>query len=356
MTEVNPQTGPVLRRGRRARRHPRAAHRRPRPRPATGARPATIPFFGGLTSTRPHARRCRTRCPNGPGSTRLDRSASMVRFEAQSTASSSSTCRSRPMLGTVGVAPAGREVRTSLVPDTFGGNMDTPEMQRRRHRATWASTSKGALFSIGDGHYRQGEGESCGTAVEGAMDVTLIVELIKGGAPPWPRLETDDHYAWSARRARWRTPGGPARSAWSAGSASCTGSTARRLPAAHPDQPGAAGQRRRRQLQRGHQDGEVAAAAGAAYDGMHSHLRERRDGTQPLTRTPTEEAPVDLGLTGRARHGRHQGHRPGHRRGAGRGGRAGRVLRAHRRRRRGDQADARGRRCRRSPAPSLDVA
>jgi acetamidase/formamidase len=50
----------------------------------------------------------------------------------------------------------------------------------------------GGMFSVGDGHYRQGEGEACGTAVEGAMDVTLIVDLIKGGAPAWPRIETDD--------------------------------------------------------------------------------------------------------------------------------------------------------------------
>jgi hypothetical protein len=34
-----------------------------------------------------------------------------------------------PMLGTVGVAPAAGEVRSSLVPDAFGGNMDTPEMR-----------------------------------------------------------------------------------------------------------------------------------------------------------------------------------------------------------------------------------
>ena len=76
------------------------------------------------------------------------------------------------MLGTVGVAPARREVRTSLVPDAFGGNMDTPEMTRRHHLLP-AGQRRGALFSVGDGHYRQGEGESCGTAVEGAMDVDL---------------------------------------------------------------------------------------------------------------------------------------------------------------------------------------
>jgi acetamidase/formamidase len=53
----------------------------------------------------------------------------------------------------------------------------------------------GALFSVGDGHYRQGEGEACGTAVEGAMDVTLIVDLIKGGGPAWPRIESDGQLA-----------------------------------------------------------------------------------------------------------------------------------------------------------------
>jgi acetamidase/formamidase len=52
----------------------------------------------------------------------------------------------------------------------------------------------GAMFSIGDGHYRQGEGEACGTAVEGAMTTTVIVELIKGGAPAWPRIEDDTHW------------------------------------------------------------------------------------------------------------------------------------------------------------------
>jgi acetamidase/formamidase len=99
------------------------------------------------------------------------------------------------MLGTVGVAPAGREVRSSLVPDAFGGNMDTPEM-RAGTTCYLAVNVEGALFSVGDGHYRQGEGESCGTAVEGAMAVTLLVELVKGGAPPaWPRLESDDAYA-----------------------------------------------------------------------------------------------------------------------------------------------------------------
>jgi acetamidase/formamidase len=100
------------------------------------------------------------------------------------------------MLGTVGVAPAQREVRTSLVPDYFGGNMDTPEM-RVGATAFLRANVEGALLSLGDGHYRQGEGESCGTAVEGAMNATIIVDLIKGSevadSPAWPRLENDTH-------------------------------------------------------------------------------------------------------------------------------------------------------------------
>ena len=115
------------------------------------------------------------------------------------------------MLGTVGVAPAGGEVRSSLVPDRFGGNMDTPQM-RAGSTVFLGVNVEGALFSIGDGHYRQGEGEACGTAVEGAMTSTLIVELVKGGAPGWPRIEDDTH---------WMTVGSyrPMEDAWRIGNA-----------------------------------------------------------------------------------------------------------------------------------------
>ena len=51
----------------------------------------------------------------------------------------------------------------------------------------------GALFSVGDGHYRQGEGESCGTAVEGAMDVTLDRRPGEGLAARAPRGRGSRH-------------------------------------------------------------------------------------------------------------------------------------------------------------------
>ncbi len=105
-----------------------------------------------------------------------------------------------PMHGTVGVAPASFEARSSLVPDAHGGNMDTPEM-RAGTTCYLGVNVEGALFSIGDGHCRQGEGESCGVAVEAAMDTVIVVDLIKGAPTPWPRLESDAHLmsAGSAR-------------------------------------------------------------------------------------------------------------------------------------------------------------
>jgi acetamidase/formamidase len=51
----------------------------------------------------------------------------------------------------------------------------------------------GGLLSIGDGHARQGEGETCGVAVECAMNTVLVVDLVKGVPTPWPRLESDTH-------------------------------------------------------------------------------------------------------------------------------------------------------------------
>jgi acetamidase/formamidase len=151
-----------------------------------------VPFFGGLTGTD------RTALLQEPLEERtwiyeVDRARRTVTFSAHRS-DLSIDLPLAPMLGTVGVAPALGEVRSSLTPDAFGGNMDTPEM-RAGATCYLPVNEPGAIFSVGDGHYRQGEGESCGTAVEGAMDVTLIVDLVKASqasAPAWPRLENDD--------------------------------------------------------------------------------------------------------------------------------------------------------------------
>jgi len=149
-----------------------------------------IPFFGGLTSI-PVSPTLQDPLPQRTWIYEYDSAAHTLGFSARGS-DFQVTLPANPMLGTVGVAPARREVRTSLVPDAFGGNMDTPEMTAGATCYLRVNV-EGALFSLGDGHYRQGEGEACGTAVEGAMNVTAIVELIKGGGPAWPRLETDTH-------------------------------------------------------------------------------------------------------------------------------------------------------------------
>src|SRR3954464_637730 len=152
---------------------------------------AAIPFFGGLTST-DRVAMLQDPLPDTTWIYELDRARNTVTFVAGQS-DSSVALPVEPMLGTVGVAPPGGEVRSSLVPERFGGNMDTPQM-RAGTTCFLGVNVEGALFSIGDGHYRQGEGEACGTAVEGAMTTTLLVELVKGGAPAWPRLEDDTHW------------------------------------------------------------------------------------------------------------------------------------------------------------------
>ena len=69
--------------------------------------------------------------------------------------------------------------------------MDTPEM-RVGATCYLGVNVEGALLSFGDGHARQAEGETCGVAVECAMDSTIVVELIKGYKAEWPRIETDE--------------------------------------------------------------------------------------------------------------------------------------------------------------------
>jgi amidase len=93
-----------------------------------------------------------------------------------------------PFLGGLGVAPAGGEVRSTIVPDSFGGNMDCPEV---RPGATiyLGVNVPGALVSFGDGHYAQGDGEIIGTAIEGALNVELVIDLVKKRRTPWPRIE-----------------------------------------------------------------------------------------------------------------------------------------------------------------------
>jgi acetamidase/formamidase len=158
----------------------------------------TVPLFGALTGTHLTAL-LNDPLPELVWIWQLDRALRTCRFTARR-GEFTVDLPMDPMHGTVGVAPANLEARSALVPDAFGGNMDTPEM-RAGVTCYLGVNVPGALLSLGDGHARQGEGETCGVAVETAMNTVIAVDLIKGRPCPWPRLESDSHImsAGSAR-------------------------------------------------------------------------------------------------------------------------------------------------------------
>jgi acetamidase/formamidase len=85
-----------------------------------------------------------------------------------------------PFFGTMGVCPAGAQAQPVMPPGRFGGNMDTRQL-------TAGSTlylpvhEPLALFSCGDAHAAQGDGEVCVTGIEcGLETATLRFTLQKG--------------------------------------------------------------------------------------------------------------------------------------------------------------------------------
>jgi acetamidase/formamidase len=150
----------------------------------------TVPLFGALTSTHATAT-LQDPLPEVVWIWELDNSQRLCRFTGRF-GGYTVDLPMEPMHGTVGVAPANLEARSSLVPDAHGGNLDSPEM-RAGVTCYLGVNVEGAMFSLGDGHARQGEGEVCGVAVECAMNTVVIVDLIKGVPCPWPRLESDTH-------------------------------------------------------------------------------------------------------------------------------------------------------------------
>ncbi|HEY4993523.1 MAG TPA: acetamidase/formamidase family protein [Nakamurella sp.] len=81
-------------------------------------------------------------------------------------------------------------------PRRFGGNLDCRELVAGSPLYLPIGVH-GALFSVGDGHAAQGEGELAGTAFEGPMDrVELTIDVVPdmnldGRSPPPRRLDRD---------------------------------------------------------------------------------------------------------------------------------------------------------------------
>lgn len=82
-----------------------------------------------------------------------------------------------PFMGLMGVAPAEEGVHSTPPPRYCGGNIDCKELVRGSSLFLPVSV-EGALFSIGDGHALQGDGESSGTAIECPMDLVDITLIL----------------------------------------------------------------------------------------------------------------------------------------------------------------------------------
>jgi len=95
----------------------------------------------------------------------------------------------KPFAGTIGVALAEPGAHDIIPPRRTGGNMDIRDMAAGTELYLPVEVA-GALFSVGDTHAAQGDGEVCGTAIESAMDITVTLDLVKGGAPAFPRFST----------------------------------------------------------------------------------------------------------------------------------------------------------------------
>src|SRR3984957_2881121 len=97
----------------------------------------------------------------------------------------------RPHLGTAGVAPAIDGRTSTIPPGLHGGNIDN---WRIGAGATmyYPVQVDGALFSIGDPHISQGDGELSGTAIEASLHVVFQMILRKDFTFPGPLLETPE--------------------------------------------------------------------------------------------------------------------------------------------------------------------
>ncbi len=97
-----------------------------------------------------------------------------------------------PLIGCLGVSPADGQVFSTRTSAEHGGNMD---YRGACQGATlyFPVFEKGALFSVGDVHAAQGDGEAAGTGIETAAEVELELSVRKKYCIHWPRGENETH-------------------------------------------------------------------------------------------------------------------------------------------------------------------
>jgi acetamidase/formamidase len=122
----------------------------------------------------------------------LDRERQTVKLREPASAVLKMEFAAKPMLGCVGVAPAGDFAPTSSPSGSYGGNLDYNEIGEGS-TVVLPVYHDGALLFLGDGHALQADGEPTGTGVETSMDVEFSVELRKKAGLSGPRVETSEH-------------------------------------------------------------------------------------------------------------------------------------------------------------------
>jgi len=106
-----------------------------------------------------------------------------------------------PFCGELGLAPAG-EPRSTIPPTELGGNMDTRHLTAGA--TLWLPVAVvGALFSLGDGHAAQGDGEVCGTAIETPMRARVRLSVRRDVQVSAPEFRTAGPLGASTNTAPW---------------------------------------------------------------------------------------------------------------------------------------------------------
>ena len=99
-----------------------------------------------------------------------------------------------PFFGNAGVAPAAALGRVpSALPGAWGGNLDNKELTAGS-RLFLPVFNEGALFSIGDGHGCQGDGEANSFALEVGLEAVVQLTVRRDLGLAVPRAETATHY------------------------------------------------------------------------------------------------------------------------------------------------------------------
>jgi acetamidase/formamidase len=108
----------------------------------------------------------------------------------------------RPFLGVMGVARADDGAFRTRPPGPFGGNLDVRELCAGS-RLYLPVFNQGALFSCGDGHAAQGDGEVCINGIECPLDVTLGFRLYKQQPLTGPIVEASEKAAADSTADAW---------------------------------------------------------------------------------------------------------------------------------------------------------